>query len=64
MPNNQLSDERLREMLELCEKRNCTVCGEERQVIAKVGPFLIKEPCKNACAGGYVKRAEPKGLRP
>lgn len=36
--------------------RVCEVCFEQRRVLAKVGPFLLKEPCKNGCAGGYVKR--------
>lgn len=39
--------------------RRCAICFEERRVIAKVGPFLIKEPCKNGCAGGYVRKVRP-----
>lgn len=54
MPN-ELSDNDLRELLELCEKRNCTVCGEERRIVSKVGPIEIKESCGNKCTKGYVR---------
>lgn len=43
--------------------RLCAICFERRRVIAKVGPFLIKEPCKNGCAGGYVKNTQQKDSR-
>jgi hypothetical protein len=38
-------------------ERRCEACQETRRVIGKVGPLLIKEPCPNKCAAGYVKRA-------
>ncbi len=38
-------------------ERPCVVCHEVRRIVGKVGPLLIKEPCPNKCAAGYVKRA-------